>query len=90
MGLRNLSMRPASIGPVKHLIRRVDLQALRRVIDPEVAKGTERLTPESNISNAAVLPLTPKYFLKEVSGTNMNIAESYNKLKLESEYRLNE
>jgi hypothetical protein len=31
-----------------------------------------------------------KYFLKEVSGTNMNIAESYNKLKLESEYRLNE
>jgi phosphotransferase system enzyme I (PtsP) len=33
MGLRSLSMRPASIGPVKHLIRRVDLQEARKVID---------------------------------------------------------
>ncbi|MTH76294.1 phosphoenolpyruvate--protein phosphotransferase [Paracoccus aestuariivivens] len=33
LGFRRLSMRPASIGPVKHLIRRVDLSELRRVID---------------------------------------------------------
>ena len=33
MGLRSLSMRPASIGPVKHLIRRVDLSEAREVID---------------------------------------------------------
>ncbi|MDE0345035.1 MAG: peptidase, partial [Boseongicola sp.] len=32
MGLRSLSMRPASIGPVKHLIRRVDLSEAREVI----------------------------------------------------------
>lgn len=31
-----------------------------------------------------------KQFLREISSTNINIAESYNKLKLESEYRLNE
>ena len=45
MGLRNLSMRPASIGPVKHLIRRVDLQALRRVIDDARAAGLETTRP---------------------------------------------
>ncbi|MDS9467367.1 phosphoenolpyruvate--protein phosphotransferase [Paracoccus sp. MBLB3053] len=33
LGFRRLSMRPASIGPIKHLIRRVDLSELRRVID---------------------------------------------------------
>lgn len=33
MGLRALSMRSASIGPVKSLIRRVDLSEARRVID---------------------------------------------------------
>ena len=31
-----------------------------------------------------------KQFLREISNTNINIAESYSKLKLESEYRLNE
>jgi len=45
MGLRNLSMRPASIGPVKHLIRRVDLQALRQVIDDARAAGLESTRP---------------------------------------------
>lgn len=35
LGLRTLSMRPASIGPVKHLIRRIDLQALRAVLEQE-------------------------------------------------------
>ncbi len=32
MGLRTLSMRPASIGPVKSLLRRVDLREVRAVI----------------------------------------------------------
>lgn len=33
LGIRTLSMRPASIGPVKHLIRKIDLGELRGVID---------------------------------------------------------
>ena len=41
MGLRALSMRPASIGPVKHLIRRVDLMAARRVIDTARESGVQ-------------------------------------------------
>ena len=45
LGLRSLSMRPASIGPVKHLIRRVDLVALRRVIDDSRAAGAQTVRP---------------------------------------------
>ncbi|WP_415233722.1 phosphoenolpyruvate--protein phosphotransferase [Pseudorhodobacter sp.] len=45
MGLQNLSMRPASIGPVKSLIRRSDLGALHRIIDAECAKGVETVRP---------------------------------------------
>ncbi|SLN50281.1 Phosphoenolpyruvate-protein phosphotransferase [Aquimixticola soesokkakensis] len=41
MGLDTLSMRPASIGPVKHLIRRVDLGELRRVIDASSERGDQ-------------------------------------------------
>ena len=41
MGLRSLSMRPASIGPVKHLIRRVDLQEARKVIDVARESGDQ-------------------------------------------------
>ena len=41
MGLRSLSMRPASIGPVKHLIRRVDLGEARAVIDEARASGEQ-------------------------------------------------
>lgn len=33
LGIHILSMRPASIGPVKHLMRRTDLKALKEVID---------------------------------------------------------
>ena len=40
MGLRKLSMRPASIGPVKSLLRRVDLRELRAVIREAQATGT--------------------------------------------------
>ncbi|MFN3938496.1 MAG: phosphoenolpyruvate--protein phosphotransferase [Gemmobacter sp.] len=39
MGLRTLSMRPASIGPVKSLIRRVDLQEARAVIEESISRG---------------------------------------------------
>jgi len=46
MGLRNLSMRPASIGPVKSLIRRVDLGALRRVIHAARERGEQSVRPD--------------------------------------------
>lgn len=39
MGLRSLSMRPASIGPVKHLLRRTNLEEARAVIDDARARG---------------------------------------------------
>ncbi len=41
MGLRMLSMRPASIGPVKHLLRRVDLTQAKQVIDEAHANGEQ-------------------------------------------------
>ena len=45
MGLRNLSMRPASIGPVKALLRRVDLREARAVIDAAAASGVHSVRP---------------------------------------------
>ncbi len=45
MGLRTLSMRPASIGPVKHLIRRVDLVEAKKVIDEARASGEQSVRP---------------------------------------------
>ncbi|WP_442902570.1 phosphoenolpyruvate--protein phosphotransferase [Frigidibacter sp. MR17.24] len=45
MGLRTLSMRPASIGPVKHLIRKVSLRELRAVIDTATASGAQSVRP---------------------------------------------
>ncbi|MFO0919809.1 MAG: hypothetical protein U0872_16035 [Planctomycetaceae bacterium] len=36
------------------------------VVDPSVAEGAERTTPWSKTSNAAVLPVSPKYFLQTV------------------------
>lgn len=45
MGLRSLSMRPASIGPVKHLLRRVDLGEARKVIDEARASGAQSVRP---------------------------------------------
>ncbi len=41
MGLRSLSMRPASIGPVKSLLRRVDLREARAVINEARADGAQ-------------------------------------------------
>ena len=45
MGLRNLSMRPASIGPVKSLLRQIDLGDARDVIAAARAEGSETARP---------------------------------------------
>ncbi len=44
-GLRVLSMRPASIGPVKSLIRRIDLREARAVINEARASGAQSVRP---------------------------------------------
>ena len=41
LGLRTLSMRPASIGPVKHLLRRINLDEVKAVMDDAIAKGDQ-------------------------------------------------
>ncbi|MCA0873157.1 phosphoenolpyruvate--protein phosphotransferase [Seohaeicola saemankumensis] len=45
MGIRTLSMRPASIGPVKSLLRRVDLMDLRKVIADARHRGEQSVRP---------------------------------------------
>jgi len=45
MGLRALSMRPASVGPVKHLLRQTNLTELRAVIDAARARGDQSVRP---------------------------------------------
>jgi phosphotransferase system enzyme I (PtsP) len=45
LGYGTLSMRPASIGPVKSLLRQVDLKAARGVIDDALAQGVETVRP---------------------------------------------
>jgi len=45
MGLRSLSMRPASIGPVKELLRRVDLNEARDVINEARKSGAQSVRP---------------------------------------------
>jgi len=45
IGLRSLSMRPASIGPVKALMRRADLSAIRALYETAKAQGAENLRP---------------------------------------------
>jgi phosphotransferase system enzyme I (PtsP) len=49
LGLRSLSMRPASIGPVKHLLRRLNLDEVKGVIDASRACGDQSV--RSAISN---------------------------------------
>lgn len=41
LGIHNLSMRPASIGPVKHLIRRTNIVELKAVIDKARLDGLQ-------------------------------------------------
>ncbi len=45
IGLHTLSMRPASIGPVKSILRRTDLTELRRVIHDARETGTQSVRP---------------------------------------------
>ncbi|UOA26694.1 phosphoenolpyruvate--protein phosphotransferase [Pseudosulfitobacter sp. DSM 107133] len=45
IGLRRLSMRPASIGPVKSLLRRTNLQELRKVIADTRHRGAMSVRP---------------------------------------------
>ncbi|SEP72826.1 phosphoenolpyruvate--protein phosphotransferase [Thalassovita taeanensis] len=45
IGLRALSMRPASIGPVKHMLRQLDLGALRAVIYDARDRGEQSVRP---------------------------------------------
>ncbi len=45
IGFRTLSMRPASIGPVKHLLRRANLREARAVIDEARAAGVDSVRP---------------------------------------------
>jgi len=45
LGMRTLSMRSASIGPVKHLIRRTNLTDLKEVIDAERLTGAQSVRP---------------------------------------------
>ncbi len=45
IGMRTLSMRPASIGPVKHLIRKINLDDLRAVMDGARTEGATNLRP---------------------------------------------
>lgn len=45
MGLRTLSMRPASIGPVKSLLRRVQLSEVKAVIDETRNTGAQSVRP---------------------------------------------
>ncbi|MGV6812067.1 MAG: phosphoenolpyruvate--protein phosphotransferase [Brevirhabdus sp.] len=45
MGLRSLSMRPASIGPVKSIIRRTNLTDLRQVIASARDRGEQSVRP---------------------------------------------
>ncbi len=45
IGLRSLSMRPASIGPVKAILRQLDLRAARAVINESRARGEITVRP---------------------------------------------
>ncbi len=45
IGMRTLSMRPASIGPVKSLLRKAHLDELRAVIEHAQARGLESARP---------------------------------------------
>uniref|UniRef100_UPI0025D46EA9 hypothetical protein n=1 Tax=Sediminimonas sp. TaxID=2823379 RepID=UPI0025D46EA9 len=45
IGMRSLSMRPASIGPVKHMLRRIDVGKLNEVIETAMASGDQSVRP---------------------------------------------
>ena len=43
IGFSSLSMRPASIGPVKHLLRKVNLQELSNILNSEIDSGSSNV-----------------------------------------------
>jgi len=45
IGFKMLSMRPASIGPVKHMLRRLNLDELRQVINEAYVSGEQSVRP---------------------------------------------
>ena len=45
MGIRTLSMRPASIGAVKSLILKTNLKDLREIIDTALLSGEQSIRP---------------------------------------------
>jgi phosphotransferase system enzyme I (PtsP) len=45
MGIRTLSMRPASIGPVKSLLMRVNLSDVRKIISDSRHRGDQSVRP---------------------------------------------
>ncbi len=60
VGFRSLSMRPASIGPVKALLRQVQLHTVRAVIDEAIAGGslTARPAIEAYLAGAGLVAKT--------------------------------
>lgn len=52
IGFRSLSMRPASVGPVKHLLRQTDLNAVKAVIDE--ARDTGQQSVRRSVSDYLV------------------------------------
>lgn len=59
LGLRILSMRPASIGPVKELLRSVDLDEVRAILNKGMAAGARSLRPAlRSYLDAAMAPAT--------------------------------
>ncbi|KGB83351.1 peptidase [Rhodovulum sp. NI22] len=45
IGMRTLSMRPASVGPVKHLLRKSDLREARAIIETARERGDQSVRP---------------------------------------------
>ena len=45
IGFRTLSMRPASVGPVKHLLRKTNLSEARTIIDDAFGSGAQSVRP---------------------------------------------
>ncbi|MCT4578352.1 phosphoenolpyruvate--protein phosphotransferase [Donghicola sp.] len=58
IGLQSLSMRPASIGPVKHLLRRTNLEELYHVISEARESGVQSVRPAvmEYLAKAAIPP----------------------------------
>ena len=45
LGFSSLSMRPTSIGPVKHLLRRINLKKLNDILSLEIRRGSSSVRP---------------------------------------------